>query len=126
MSSWSNGLTVVEPSLRAYTTYIKLIEDEIGDLPLAALEDRRIRFMTFVGQQLFDSHLPMRLYRRSRPGKSASRPPRAYHHPSASRNAVPAERRRAEIMHREAVERIIDSERFRFVCNGSLGLAFEL
>jgi hypothetical protein len=51
----SNGLTA-EPSLRAYTTYIKLIEDEIGDLPLAALEDRRIRFMTFVGQQLFDSH----------------------------------------------------------------------
>jgi integrase len=30
-------------SLRAYKTYIKLIEDEFGDLPLAALEDRRIR-----------------------------------------------------------------------------------
>jgi integrase len=30
-------------SLHAYTTYIKLIEDEFGDLPLAALEDRRVR-----------------------------------------------------------------------------------
>lgn len=62
----SNELTVVASSLRAYTTYIKLIKDEFDDLPLAALEDRRIRFMTFVGQQLFDSHLPMRLCRRSR------------------------------------------------------------
>ncbi len=30
-------------SSRAYLSYIKLIEDEFGDLPLAALEDRRIR-----------------------------------------------------------------------------------
>src|ERR1039458_3000434 len=30
-------------SLRAYKTYIKLIEDEFGDLPLAALDDRRVR-----------------------------------------------------------------------------------
>ena len=30
-------------SIRAYTTYIKLIEDEFGDLPLAALNDLRVR-----------------------------------------------------------------------------------
>ena len=30
-------------TLRAYRTYIKLIEDEYGDLPLAALDDRRMR-----------------------------------------------------------------------------------
>ena len=30
-------------SIRAYTTYIKLIADEFGDLPLAALEDLRVR-----------------------------------------------------------------------------------
>jgi integrase len=30
-------------SVRAYLSYIKLLEDEFGDLPLAALEDRRIR-----------------------------------------------------------------------------------
>jgi hypothetical protein len=31
------------PSVRSYLSYIKLIEDEFGDLPLAALSDRRIR-----------------------------------------------------------------------------------
>jgi integrase len=30
-------------SVRAYASYIKLIENEFGDLPLAALEDRRVR-----------------------------------------------------------------------------------
>jgi integrase len=30
-------------SIKAYRTYIKLIEDDFSDLPLAALEDRRIR-----------------------------------------------------------------------------------
>jgi hypothetical protein len=30
-------------SQRAYRTYIKLIEDKFGDLPLAALSDKRIR-----------------------------------------------------------------------------------
>src|SRR4051812_14863838 len=30
-------------SIRAYTSYIKLIEDEFGDLPLAALNDQRVR-----------------------------------------------------------------------------------
>jgi integrase len=30
-------------SIRAYTTYIKLIADEFGDLPLAALNDLRVR-----------------------------------------------------------------------------------
>ncbi|MDP2295995.1 MAG: integrase [Pseudolabrys sp.] len=30
-------------SIRSYISYIKLIEDEFGDLPLAALDDRRIR-----------------------------------------------------------------------------------
>jgi hypothetical protein len=30
-------------SVRSYLSYIKLIEDEFGDLPLAALADRRIR-----------------------------------------------------------------------------------
>jgi integrase len=30
-------------SVRAYTSYIRLIEDEYGELPLAALEDRRVR-----------------------------------------------------------------------------------
>lgn len=30
-------------SIRNYISYIKMIEDEFGDLPLAALEDRRIR-----------------------------------------------------------------------------------
>jgi integrase len=30
-------------SIRSYNSYIKLIENEFGDLPLAALEDRRIR-----------------------------------------------------------------------------------
>jgi integrase len=30
-------------SVRSYLSYIKLIEDEFGDLPLAALEDRRVR-----------------------------------------------------------------------------------
>jgi integrase len=30
-------------SIRSYLAYIKLIEDEFGDLPLAALDDRRVR-----------------------------------------------------------------------------------
>jgi integrase len=30
-------------TLRSYSAYIKLIEDDFGDLPLAALEDRRVR-----------------------------------------------------------------------------------
>lgn len=30
-------------SLRAYAHYLKIIEDEFGDMPLAALEDRRVR-----------------------------------------------------------------------------------
>lgn len=30
-------------SVRSYLAYIKLIEDEFGDMPLAALEDRRVR-----------------------------------------------------------------------------------
>ena len=30
-------------SLRSYAAYIKLVENEFGDLPLAALNDRRIR-----------------------------------------------------------------------------------
>src|SRR5262245_24473083 len=30
-------------SIRSYNSYIKLIENAFGDLPLAALEDRRIR-----------------------------------------------------------------------------------
>ena len=28
---------------RSYLAYIKLVEDEFGDLPLAALADRRVR-----------------------------------------------------------------------------------
>jgi integrase len=35
--------TLSAASIRSYTSYIKLIENEFGDLPLAALEDRRIR-----------------------------------------------------------------------------------
>lgn len=31
------------PSRRSYLTYLKLIENEFGDLPLAALADRRVR-----------------------------------------------------------------------------------
>lgn len=30
-------------TVRAYTHYLKIIEDEFGDMPLAALEDRRVR-----------------------------------------------------------------------------------
>ena len=30
-------------TIRAYLTYIELIEDDFGDLPLAALDDRRVR-----------------------------------------------------------------------------------
>src|SRR4051812_30067232 len=30
-------------TIRAYTTYIKLIEDRFGDMPLAALNDLRVR-----------------------------------------------------------------------------------
>jgi integrase len=36
-------LKLAPSSVRAYTTYIKLIENEFGDLPLAALDDRRVR-----------------------------------------------------------------------------------
>jgi integrase len=35
--------TLAASTARAYRTYIRLIEDEFGDLPLAALDDRRIR-----------------------------------------------------------------------------------
>jgi integrase len=35
--------TLSASSIRSYSSYIKLIENEFGDLPLAALEDRRIR-----------------------------------------------------------------------------------
>jgi hypothetical protein len=38
------GHTRLAPTTRrAYLIYIKLIEDEFGDLPLAALADRRVR-----------------------------------------------------------------------------------
>ena len=34
---------LAQSTRRAYLAYIKLIEDEFGDLPLAALADRRVR-----------------------------------------------------------------------------------
>ncbi|WP_245452999.1 hypothetical protein [Bradyrhizobium sp. C9] len=34
---------MLHPSRRSYLTYLKLIENEFGDLPLAALADRRVR-----------------------------------------------------------------------------------
>lgn len=42
-------------SIRSYSSYIKLIENEFGDLPLAALEDRRIRGEFKIWRDLRDS-----------------------------------------------------------------------
>ena len=34
---------LAQSTRRAYLAYIKLVEDEFGDLPIAALNDRRVR-----------------------------------------------------------------------------------